>query len=150
MTNQCEWVRENLASFQDGEAGAAEESRIEAHLTDCAGCREEAQALEAAWTQYKEAHPLQPGPYELSATFEAGPLEPPIPLRPAALAWGTLALAGSLGMLVVFGVGLLRVEQRPLEAGSMLVHLRDPRSVELTLTTQRPSADMLVSMQGLR
>jgi anti-sigma factor RsiW len=65
----CQRLEKNLIAYLDGKAGAAERRTVEAHLAECAECRERAQQFRLLWGALDEwtAPPPSPG-------FDAGVL----------------------------------------------------------------------------
>lgn len=56
MSNNCERVREQLSAFDDGELAREEALDLERHLSTCADCRVEREALRESWKLFKQAY----------------------------------------------------------------------------------------------
>lgn len=62
----CPEIRERLHAYLDGEAPAAEQLEIEAHLLECSSCRAEFESLRRLVGAVRAAQPLYPVPVGLS------------------------------------------------------------------------------------
>lgn len=45
----CEWVKDNISAYIDGELTGSQEEMIDSHLSECSECRAEFDRLSMAW-----------------------------------------------------------------------------------------------------
>jgi anti-sigma factor RsiW len=103
----CDFVRERLNDYVDGDLAAAEVHEVELHLATCGACREEERALRALLAQAaalpKVARPgrdLWPGIAE-----EIGKPHRVLTFQARTAVWGGLAAAAALLIAVLLGRG---------------------------------------------
>src|SRR4030043_129475 len=59
----CEWVRNNLSAYMDGELNEDSKEMVESHLSGCSECRAELSLLSRAWTALNLWEDEQPPAY---------------------------------------------------------------------------------------
>jgi len=59
----CEWVRNNLSAYMDGELNDDSKEMVESHLSVCSECRAELSLLSKAWTALNLWEDEQPPAY---------------------------------------------------------------------------------------
>jgi len=59
----CEWVRNNLSAYMDGELNGDSKEMVEGHLSVCSECRAELGLLSKAWTALNLWEDEQPPAY---------------------------------------------------------------------------------------
>jgi anti-sigma factor RsiW len=138
---RCEEVRNRLGAFIDGESDIVEGGRIQQHLEQCSGCREELAALrEVGSLLAEERIPAMPGGFRSKVLVaaeqalegrgkqESGPfLDLPTwwrQARPALRVAAAAALALGVGLGILLGVGSMGPV--PEVPGSSPVVLADP------------------------
>lgn len=67
----CEWVRDNISSFMDGELNSEMKEMMERHLAECSGCKAEFDRFESAWDVLSMWKDEQPPAYLKESIFKA-------------------------------------------------------------------------------
>ena len=58
----CAYTEKNLVAYLDGKLHAAERRQFEAHLANCAACRERAEGFRSVWNVLEELPAIAPSP----------------------------------------------------------------------------------------
>lgn len=87
----CQHIQEKLPEYLDKMLQPDENKRVEAHLTSCAQCRQEAALLQKSWAMLNEAPEIDPSPAYISNFYTKLTQKAPAPafaqwfLRPVML-----------------------------------------------------------------
>src|SRR6185369_4701927 len=68
--NQCDNIRTQMVFYLDDELQSSEVKALEAHLTECEGCRELFENERRFLTALRDSRPLNPAPPELHIRVE--------------------------------------------------------------------------------
>jgi DNA-binding TFAR19-related protein (PDSD5 family) len=72
----CEQTKDQLVDYLSSQLSASEQAALQAHLTECADCREELQAVQGVWQTLGKVRPPEPSEhirpdfYAMLATFK--------------------------------------------------------------------------------
>ena len=104
----CEKISKSLVSYSDGRASEKERSAVEAHLKECAECRERAEELQRLWSAMAEVPAVEP-----SLGFDAR-LRQRIAAEPKRKLWAWMLPSPRLAASVALLIGLaVLVSVRP-------------------------------------
>jgi hypothetical protein len=67
----CEWVRDNISAYIDGELSAGQKEMIDMHLSECRECKAEFNRLSTAWDSLDLWEDEQPPVYLKGAILNA-------------------------------------------------------------------------------
>lgn len=103
----CNEIQPMLAARECGDLDAASVAEIEAHLRECAACRQEALALAETWREVR-AMPTLSAPRERLFAVRAKALEfVAQPARESAFSWRRIAVASALGCVAMLAATAL-------------------------------------------
>jgi predicted anti-sigma-YlaC factor YlaD len=99
----CEWVKDNLSAYIDGELNTHQKELIESHLPECINCKAELNRLSAAWDALTLWEDEQPHLYLKEAILSAVKREKHSRLLHMALPVAAVLII-SLGILLFYNV----------------------------------------------
>jgi hypothetical protein len=153
----CEKAKQQIADFLGGQLPRVVDLEFQAHLVDCAGCRQETEEARRLWAALGDISAIEPGPnlrarfYETLEAFEQGAQQHRE--RPAATSWRwwprqpALQFALSAACLVAglaAGYGLHRDQKGTEQMSQLREEVTNMRQlVTLSLLQQQSASDRL-------